>query len=353
MTRDKRIVRWLWRLGPVLVLALAALLIRRALSGFSLADIQRALRLLSPVHLALAGLLTVASHVMLTFSEALAMRYARRELPFRKVAFTSFVSIALGHTLGFGAVSSGAIRLRLYTSFGLDAGVVPHVIVSCGLTVLLGLSTVAGIGAIARPELSASALHLAPDTIVLLGCVLLAGALTYLTLTAVLPRELRVRGHALRVPTLRMALGQLVIGTTDCLLVAGVLHQTLAAASAGIDYASVLTLYSVANAAAIVTHVPGGLGVIEALVLATMPTAPVIGALIAFRAVYYLVPFIVGCVLFAGFELSRRLSRRGALRRNAVRRWRGARRRRRTGGGAPPARPAARAAGARFPANEP
>lgn len=77
------------RLGPLLALGLAALLIRRALDDFSLADIQRSLRLLTLPHLLLGVAFTVASDLTLTLSEALALRYARRTLPYRKIALTS------------------------------------------------------------------------------------------------------------------------------------------------------------------------------------------------------------------------------------------------------------------------
>jgi hypothetical protein len=64
--------------------------------------------------------------------------------------------------------------------------------------------------------------------------------------------------------------------------------------------------YVAANTAAILSHVPGGLGVIEAVVLSLVPGANVVGALIAFRVVYYLIPFVIGSVLFAACEILRR-----------------------------------------------
>jgi hypothetical protein len=67
--------------------------------------------------------------------------------------------------------------------------------------------------------------------------------------------------------------------------------------------------YVVANTAAILSHVPGGLGVIEAVVLSLVPGANVVGALIAFRVIYYLIPFVIGSVLFAACEIVRRQRR--------------------------------------------
>jgi uncharacterized membrane protein YbhN (UPF0104 family) len=298
-------MRWLWRLGPVFALAFAGWLIHRALREFSLEEIRAALRMLSPGHVALAVAFTAASYLSLTGFDALGVRYTHSALRYRRIAFTSFVALSLGHTLGFAALSSGTIRLRLYTGFGLSAGTVAQVIVMCAVTVLLGLCTVAGIGALLTPRLTADVLRLSFTATVLLGCALLSVGAIYLVLTAAMQRDLRVWGRTVRMPSFRLALAQLIVGTLDFLLVAAVLHQMLVAVGANIGYPTIATLYVVANAAAIITHVPGGLGVIEAVVLSLVPSPKVAGALLAFRVVYYLVPFIIGCVLFGGFELSR------------------------------------------------
>jgi hypothetical protein len=118
-------------------------------------------------------------------------------------------------------------------------------------------------------------------------------------------RPIRIRRFELPVPRLRLALGQVAVGTTDFLLVSAVLHQLLSA-TADIDYFPVAATYVTANAAAMVTHVPGGLGVIEAIILSLVPGANVVGALVAFRVIYYLVPFAIGCAVLAITEIARR-----------------------------------------------
>jgi glycosyltransferase 2 family protein len=46
------------------------------------------------------------------------------------------------------------------------------------------------------------------------------------------------------------------------------------------------------------SHVPGGLGVLEATVAYLLPDAAAIGALIAFRAVYFFLPLSIGLPAF-------------------------------------------------------
>jgi hypothetical protein len=71
----------------------------------------------------------------------------------------------------------------------------------------------------------------------------------------------------------------------------------------------VAAAYVAANAVGIVSHVPGGLGVIEAVLLSLVPGANVIGALVAFRAIYFLIPFLIGGVVLGVSELLRRRRR--------------------------------------------
>ena len=55
-----------------------------------------------------------------------------------------------------------------------------------------------------------------------------------------------------------------------------------------------LAVYMVAMLVGMLSHVPGGLGVFEALVVLMLPDAPpdaVFGSLLAYRVTYYIVPF--------------------------------------------------------------
>jgi glycosyltransferase 2 family protein len=284
--------------------ALATFLIWRALRQYSLSEIRDSLSLISSRHLGLGAAFTVASFLCITAADTLAVRYTRSDLPYRKIALTSFTALSIGHTLGFAAFSSGAVRYRFYTGWGLSPGDVGRIIVFCSLTVLVGICTAGGIAALNRPGLVAELFGVAPGAMIALGLVLLLVVAIYLGLAAVVRWPIRIHHFELPVPPLKLALGQVVVGTSDLLLVSAVLHQMLSA-SVEIDFFPVAMSYVAANSAAIFTHVPGGLGVIEVVVLSLVPGANVVGALIAFRVVYYLIPFVIGSVLFAACEILR------------------------------------------------
>lgn len=288
--------------------ALAAFLVYRALQRYSADEIVASLSAISLRHLALGVVFTAGSFLCLTGSDTLAVRYTGSDLPYRKIALASFTSLSIGHTLGLAALGSGALRYRFYTGWGLSPGDVGRIILFCGMTVMLGLLTLGGLASLVRPALVADLFNVAPAVVLAIGSFLLLLIAIYLALAAFVHRPIRIRNFELPVPRLRLALGQIAVGTTDFLLVSAVLHQMLSAA-AEVDYLAIAATYAMANAAAILTHVPGGLGVIEAIVLSLVPGANVVGALIAFRAVYYLMPFLIGCTVLVIAEILRRQRR--------------------------------------------
>jgi uncharacterized membrane protein YbhN (UPF0104 family) len=84
-------------------------------------------------------------------------------------------------------------------------------------------------------------------------------------------------------------------------LVAACLHQMLTAFEEA-SYFKVATASITANIAAIISHVPGGLGVLEATIVNILPGAESIAAVIAFRVIYYFIPLAIGLPLLVGSE---------------------------------------------------
>lgn len=285
----------------IAALALAAFLLSRTLAQYSLDDILKAIRAIRPGDLGLAALFAAASYVCLTFFDVLALRYVGHRLPYRHVAWASFTALSLGHNIGFAGASSGAIRYRFYSRWGLGLGDVARLVVFCGMTVALGLVTLGGLALLWQPRLGQSMTGLPAPMVTALGVGLFALTLIYAALAAIVARPIRISRFVLPLPPLRLALAQIGIGTLNYLCVAGCLHSVLRQANAA--YADVAAAYVIANVAAIVSHVPGGVGVIEAVVGFLLPGAAVIGGLVMFRTVYYLVPLVFGLASFAAAEI--------------------------------------------------
>lgn len=295
-------------LRPVLAvgaIALAAFLLHRTLSKHSYDELVELLRTAAPLHVLAALGFAACSYACLTLFDALALRYAGKPLPYPRVALASFTSLSLGHNIGLAALSSGAIRYHFYARAGLTAGEVAKVILFCGATVGIGLGTLATIALFLRAELAAKLTGL-PEA----GVLALAGGLAlalagYLVLCLLVRGELRIGSWTARLPSLRLACAQFIVGPLNFALVAASLHQALASLKE-VPYSDVAASYVLANIAALIAHVPGGLGVIEAVVATTLPGAAVIAGLIIFRAVYFLVPLLPGAALLAYSLLFRR-----------------------------------------------
>ncbi len=283
-------------------ISLAAFLLYRTLSRYSLEQLVAAVSAIPVPRLLAAVGFAAASYLSLTFFDYLALRYVNRPLPYPKAALASFTALSLGHNIGLAALSSGAVRYRFYSRWGLGAGDVAKVIVFCGVTVGLGMLTLGGTALLLRSSLAMEITGMTEPTIVALGLGCLAAPAIYLALSLFVRRPLRIRSWSLEIPAFRLAIGQVLIGSINFAFVAACLHQALAAV-ADVPYLGVASVYVIANATALVSHVPGGLGVIESVVMYLLPQSDLIGPLLVFRFVYFLMPLGVGGILLAVTEL--------------------------------------------------
>ena len=303
---------WRRAAGPILAafaLILAGVLLYRVFRQYALSDILASVRAASAANLALGFAFAGASYLCLTLFDWMATRYAGRPLPWRRAAHASFIALSLGHNIGFAALSSGAVRYRFYARWGLNAEQVAKIILFCGSTVGLGLAALIGLACLLQPDAASRIIGITPATARAIGVLCLCACAAWLLCAAFVRRQVRVRSWRFRFPPLRLAVGQLLIGPLNFALVAACLHQAMLTATQ-IDYASTVTAYVLGNAAALVSHVPGGLGVIESVIWLA-PGAQIIGALVIFRVTYFFTPLVFGVVGFAVTEIwwRRRLRR--------------------------------------------
>jgi uncharacterized membrane protein YbhN (UPF0104 family) len=279
----------------------AGYLLYRTWSQYSFDDVMRALVSIPKTNLALGLLFAACSYLCLACNDWLGTRYAGKPLPFRQTALTSFTALSIGHNVGLAALSSGAVRYRFYSRWGLGGEEIARIIVFCGATVALGLSTLGSVGLFMRPAAAAQMTGLDADTIRFAASLLLAFPVLYVVLSAVLRIPLRIRTWHFDLPKFNIAVGQVIVGTVNFAFVAACLHQVLSAIGDA-SYLKVATASITANIAAIVSHVPGGLGVLEATIVHVLPGAASIAAVIAYRVIYYFIPLAIGLSLLVASE---------------------------------------------------
>src|SRR4029077_18573359 len=151
-----------------------------------------------------------------------------------------------------------------------------------------------------------SVLHLHHNWSLLVGAALLCAVAAYALWACFAHTAFEIRRGARPPPGALIGLTQLVLSVLDLSLSSAVLWSLLPP-DAHVPFISFLGVYAAAVFAGIISHVPGGVGVFEAVVLLTVPNVPpeaMLGSLLAYRAIYYLAPLILGTVLFGGKELA-------------------------------------------------
>jgi glycosyltransferase 2 family protein len=291
------VTRQIIRILIVAIICVAAVLVYRSLSRYSLEDIRGSLAMIPPWRLLTASLFVAASYLCLSGFDWLALRYVGRPQPFRRAALASFTALSIGHNVGGAALSSGAVRYRFYTRWGLSGDEVAKVILFCGATVLLGLSMLAAITLLFMPPTGESLLDLDATARFWVGLAFLAYPVAYVICSIWGRPPLKFRSFRMDMPQTKMCLAQIAVGTVNFGCVAGALDQLLKTfTDAG--YLQVAASYVTATIAAMLSHVPGGLGVLEATMLLLLPASASIGALVAFRVLYYFIPLLIGVPVF-------------------------------------------------------
>jgi phosphatidylglycerol lysyltransferase len=298
--------RWLGPTAALLVFAAVVLMLHRQLAHLHVKSVVTHLHAIPRRQILTALGFTAASYWLLTTYELLAFTYLRRAIPYTRILFTSFIAYSFGHTLGFAAFTGAAIRFRLYATARIGAIDVATVTAFCSLSLGIGLATVSGISLFLSPTHAATILRLHHNWSILVGTLLLMAVFGYALWACLARGALEIRGWALRAPGPFIGLTQIGLSVLDLSLSTAVLWSLLPAGS-HVNFVTFLGVYAAAVIAGIISHVPGGVGVFEAVILLTLPGVPpdaLLGSLLAYRAIYYLVPLVCGSLLFAAKELA-------------------------------------------------
>lgn len=281
----------------VAIVCLAAFLVYRSLGRYSLSEIQASVSAITGFRLSMALVFVALSYFCLSMFDMLALRYVGKPLSYRQTALASFTALSIGHNAGMAALSSGAVRYRFYSRWGLTGGEIAKIIIFCGFTVGLGLLTLAGLALLLERGDAPNLLGLDRNMRLAVAALFLAGPIAYLVVCGLFNRTIRIGKWTFEPPKLSLAMGQVIVGTLNYACIAAAIQHLLASFTS-VDYLDVASAYVTANIAALISHVPGGLGVLEATMLGILPSAASIGALVAFRVLYFFLPLTIGVPTF-------------------------------------------------------
>ncbi|WP_157995099.1 bifunctional lysylphosphatidylglycerol flippase/synthetase MprF [Peristeroidobacter soli] len=296
---------WIAPALTLLLLCVVLLVVHRELEHFHLHEMLGYLRGIPASHLVAAAICTVVSYALLGLFDLTGLRYLGKRLPYPRVALSSFIAYAIANNAGASALTGTAMRLRLYTPQGLTGTEIVTLQGYCSLTTALGLGTLTALSLLFAHDRSVAMFHLLGAWTWVCGLLLFGAIAAYVGWGSMATRGIGFRGWSLRPPGPVLAPLQVVLASLELSMDCAVLWLLLPP-DAHIGLPGFIGVFALAVAAGIISHVPGGLGVFESVVLLAVPNVPrneLLGALLAYRAIYYVAPLIVAGALFAVVEL--------------------------------------------------
>jgi phosphatidylglycerol lysyltransferase len=292
-------------------LTVAAL--RHALHDTSYRDVIDSLTSIRGTIIASALAATAASFVVALANDFMALRYARARSPVVSTILASFCGYALGNFVGFGLLAGGAVRYRFYAAAGVSSRKIARIAIFIVAAFGIGSTATLGLGLALRAREIASLYGLPYEPLRLIAILILAMTIALLVRCAFGRRNVRLGPVTIKLPSLGLILVQIVVTIVEIVIASSVLWVLLPGSS--IDFPAFVVIYTVALSVGFVANVPGGIGVFEAAVLYAVgtqsPPSAVVAALVAYRTIYFLLPFGIAALLLAAFELLRLQRSRG------------------------------------------
>lgn len=306
----KRVAGWIaHRRGLLIALAVLAVAclgfaaIHKLTQEIRLSEVRLAFDQVGWRQICLSIALTICSYIALTFYDSIALRVIGHPLRWRTAAIASFTSYTISHNLGLAMLTGGSARYRVYKRAGLDESAVARVVLIAGVTFWAGVITVASLSLAIRPGALPIVGWALPPLVERAIGIVIPLAMLAIVVTHRRGGSFGLFGWRMPLPNWQQAAALIAVSTIDLAAASAALFVLIPGASP--DLYPVLFLgYAVAIVVALISHVPGGLGVFEAVIIASLPqnNATILAALLAYRIIYYVAPLVVAAVLMAWHE---------------------------------------------------
>ncbi len=303
---NRRLFEVVGSVAAIVIFGLALYVLYHQLERYHLSQILASTAQIPKWRLGLSLLFAAASYIALTGYDVLALRHIKHPLPYSKVGMTSFITYSISHNLGFSLFTGGSVRYRIYGVWGLSALEITSVMGMAVSTFWLGYLSVSSLVMTFFPIKIPVDLNLPFSTTFPVGLIFLAVLMLYMVWVLGVRKPLKFKAWVYEVPSSTTTGAQMVLGMLDWAVAAAALFVLLPH-SLHLGYGQVLGIFLLAQVAGLVSNVPGGLGVFETVFLLLVgpsaATPSVVGSLIVYRVIYYLLPLLVAAVSLASFEI--------------------------------------------------
>lgn len=305
---DQEVIKKISYLLPIAIFAVSLWLLNRQLHSLQLDEILKSFTSIEPSSVLLASMFTFLSYIALISYDFLAMRYIGQSISYKEILHSSFTSTSISYSIGFNPFTGSSLRYRLYSAYGLTLLQISKIITFCSTTFWLGVCFVGGFLLTFYPIDLQSSLSFYEIFLKMLGVCLLLFLTIYLAF-CLQQKSLRIKGYEIRFPNIKITFIQILLSSFDTIFAGSALYFLLSG-NEDISFPYVIAIFVVAQTIAYISTVPGGLGVFEAIMLFAL--APhialdaIVFALVMFRIVYYLTPFMVGLIILSYREFNSR-----------------------------------------------
>jgi uncharacterized membrane protein YbhN (UPF0104 family) len=303
-----RLSKFFWPVVGSAAVIFSIWLLYHELRGVSLDAMTESFTRISFRSWLLAILSTLVAYAALAGYDKIALRYLNKKVPWLYITIGSFTTYAISHNVGASVLSGAVVRYRAYGSKGLTMAEVGVLVAFCSFTFAFGVVLLTGLVFVFEPEIVDRFVDLLPSQLSLgTGYLLLVLVGLYVGASLLKLPPVTIRGFRLSFPSPPIVARQLIIGPIEIIGAAGIVYFALPEAG-NPGFAVILGIFLISFSVALLSHAPGGLGVLELVfvhALSEMDPADVIAALVVFRLLYLIIPFIIALVVILLFERSR------------------------------------------------
>jgi uncharacterized membrane protein YbhN (UPF0104 family) len=292
----------------IAILVAASFALFHLLRDIDVSRVGDALRAMPIGAIVIAAILVAASYVTLTFYDYFALRTTgQSHVPYRIAALTGFLAYTIGHSVGATVITGNAVRLRIYSGWGLGVIDVAKIAFVTGLTFWLGNAVTLGLGVAYDPGAAVAINRLPAWVNQGIALAVLGVIAAYLLWLLPRPRAIGRNGWQVVLPNARLTLLQIGIGMLD-LGLAALAMFVLVSAHSPVELSGFIVAFVIASLLGFASHTPGSLGVFDAAMIVALPQIEkelLLASLLVFRGLYFVLPFCIAVLALGCRELWR------------------------------------------------
>ncbi len=308
MNRE-RLTGLLCSLVGFLLLAFCLWILNRELSKYNANDIINSLLAIGEGQILLAVGLTGLGYLVISTYDVIAFRHLNLYLDTSKIFFTTFITYAISNVTGFTLLIGGGIRYRFYSRWRLSAKSIAKITAFGNFTFWLGLLAVTSITCL---------INALPISRFIQFNLIAVRPLRFILITIVglylyccqQQKFIKIKGVKYYFPSLITSLSQILVFALDWALAAAVLYVLLPT-DINLAYVTFYSIFLLAMTVSIISHVPGGIGVFETVILLLLPKTiyppDALSSFLAYRTIRHFLPLSLAVSLVAVFELQQKL----------------------------------------------